>query len=201
MKVEEFNRSASTTGLILPSQGVIIVWKWSWDDNESDAVESDSSITSDVPEHYNPDLQSDISDSENDNSSSCIGISDTVTFKCIGTVHDHHAQETLSKVVQLQKTGVVSVRLKPEPENTHDSKAIAIQCLVDEEWHRIGYIVREALDEVHNALNQEKIVNVSFSWVKYLVVWQRSGPGFYAGVDITINGKWCSVIHKSASTR
>ena len=186
---------------MLPSQGVMIIWNWVWDDNQSDAESDSSSITSDLPEHYNPGLHSDISDSENDSSPPSTTTFDTVTFKCIGTVHDQHAQKTLSKVLELQKVGVVPVRLKPEPENLHDSKAVAFQCLVDGEWNRIGYIVREALDEVHIALNDGTIVNVAFSWVKYLVVWQRSGPGFYAGVDITIKGKWSTVVHKCASTR
>ena len=31
-------------------------------------------------------------------------------------------------------------------------------------------------------------------------VWLRSGPGFYAGINIALNGEWPSVVLKHAST-
>jgi hypothetical protein len=43
----------------------------------------------------------------------------------------------------------VSVKLHPEPNNPKDARAIAFKCIVDGQWHRIRYIVREVLDEVH----------------------------------------------------
>ena len=70
---------------------------------------------------------------------------------------------------------------------------------MDEKWYRIGYIVKEALDDVHNAPTQKLVMDVSFKWIKYFVIWMRSGPGYYAG--ITINGKWSSRVHRCASTR
>ena len=63
-------------------------------------------------------------------------------------------------------------------------------------------VIREALDDVHQALNQtDKVTNVAFAWVKYLVVWMRSGSGFYAGVNITIRGHWSIQVCHCASTR
>ena len=45
---------------------------------------------------------------------------------------------------------------------------------------RIGYIVGEALDHVHAALEEKKILEVKLAWAKYLVSWIHihSGPGF-----------------------
>ena len=43
----------------------------------------------------------------------------------------------------------MQVDLVPEPENPQDSKAIAFKCKVDGKWCVIGYVVREALDVVH----------------------------------------------------
>ena len=94
----------------------------------------------------------------------------------------------------------VPVKIVPEPDNQYDSKAIAFQCKVDSKWHKIGYIVREALDDVHRALVQKKIISVKFAWAKYLVVWMRSGPGYYAGINIALNGEWSHEVCRCAST-
>ena len=70
-----------------------------------------------------------------------------------------------------------------------DSKAIAFECNLESEWKIIGYIVREALDAVHDALNKHTITEIKVDWIKYIVHWSRSGPGWYAGVRITKEGK------------
>ena len=62
------------------------------------------------------------------------------------------------------------------------------------------YIVREALDDVHRALEQKKIISVKFAWAKYLVVWMCSGPGYYAGINIPLNGEWSPEVCHCAST-
>ena len=90
----------------------------------------------------------------------------------------------------------------PEPTNPVDAKAIAIKCqLEDSQWHRIGYIVREALDDVHAALQANAIASVSFGWVKFRVDFQRSGPGFYAGIAITCRGHWSARVCSCANTK
>lgn len=37
-------------------------------------------------------------------------------------------------------------------------------------------VIRELLDEVHQALNNHTIRRIKFAWVKYIVEWPRSGP-------------------------
>ena len=62
----------------------------------------------------------------------------------------------------------------------------------DGKWRKIGYIVREALDNAHRAQMQKKIISVNFVWVKYLVLnyaWMRSGPEYYAGINIAMDGE------------
>ena len=85
--------------------------------------------------------------------------------------------------------------------NSYDSKAVAFMCMVEGSWQRIGYVVRETLDEVHEAIRQRNILWVKFAWVKYLLQWVRSGPGFYAGINIARRGEWSETCLKSASTR
>ena len=61
-------------------------------------------------------------------------------------------------------------------------------------------MVREVLDIVHDAIKDNKIIYTKFSWVKYQVVWLRSGPGFYTGVDIALDGEWPQALVQHAST-
>jgi hypothetical protein len=113
-----------------------------------------------------------------------------------------NAQETLSQVGKLLRNGEqVPVDIIPEPSNQYDSKAIYFSCKVNGKWSKIGYIVREALDDVHLAYKNRSILEVKVAWAQYLVSWTRSGPGFYAGIDITVKGRWSQNICKCASTR
>ena len=66
---------------------------------------------------------------------------------------------------------------------------------------RIRYIVREALDHVHAASEEKKILEFKLVWAKYLVSWIHSGPVFYAGIDITVSGTWHCNVRRCASTR
>ena len=185
----------------LVPQGVLIIWDWSW--HEESQESSDSS--SDAAEGTNPYLQSD-SDSDSDSAPppetfTLPAQTHIVTFKCMGTTYDLHSQETLKKAGQLLTQGVnVPVKLVPEPENDFDANAIAFYSCIDKAWHRIGYVVKEALDHVYKAILEKTIIYVKFSWVKYRVMWLRSGPGYYAGVNIAINGEWPPVVVRHAST-
>lgn len=124
----------------------------------------------------------------------------TVTFKCIGATRDDEQQATLKLVCQLCDNGLsVPVNIQPEPTNQYDNKAIAFVAFMDEKWQRIGYVVKEALDDVHCALQDGKITKVEFSWVKFLLSFPRSGPGYYAGIKITRQGNWSRVVMSSAS--
>lgn len=95
----------------------------------------------------------------------------------------------------------MEVRIRPEPSDQFDAKAIRFECLIDQQWEIIGYIVRECLDEVHKALNERAILSVKIAWANYLVCWSRSGPGFYTGINITRSGEWHQVVVRSWSTR
>jgi len=61
------------------------------------------------------------------------------------------------------------VKLHHEPDNPKDTNIIAFMCKVEDDWERIGYIVKEALDDVHKAINANKIILVSFQWIKKII--------------------------------
>ena len=119
----------------------------------------------------------------------------------MGTIFDQSRQSALEKAADLMGKGEnVPIKLVPEPENKYDSKAVAFHCELEGKWYLIGYAVREVLDDVHTAIDEKKIISVKFAWVKYRVVWMRSGPGYYAGIDITLQGKWPKIVTQHAST-
>ena len=62
----------------------------------------------------------------------------------------------------------VPIVLTPEPTNPVNSRAIAFTCMVNGKWHRVGYVVNEILDEVHQALSRGEVVKVNFAWVEYI---------------------------------
>ena len=60
---------------------------------------------------------------------------------CIGTTKSGEYQNVLSKArKELSLKQAVSVRLMPEPNNPIDKSAIALQCYMNGNWMRIGYI-------------------------------------------------------------
>ena len=56
----------------------------------------------------------------------------------------------------------------------------------------------EACDNVHEAINQHKILSVSFAWVRLCVYFKN--PGWYAGIKITRSGDWSDVVVRSRSS-
>ena len=87
----------------------------------------------------------------------------------------------------LEQGVYVPVRLLPETNNPVDPKAIAFQCEVNDKYHMIGYVVKEA---VHDALHRSEKTSVEFKWIKYVSDWYRSVPGYFAGINVTKIGTW-----------
>ena len=103
-------------------------------------------------------------------------VTHTKVFKCIGASRDpNNCQEVLALASASQRLTQrsVEVQLRLEPTNPFHSRAVEFVCKVDNQWKRIGYVVREALDEVHDAMNKKIITSVEFGWVKYLLHWSR----------------------------
>lgn len=127
-------------------------------------------------------------------------VTHTITFKCIGTTKEAGYQELLRSISQLPFKDI-EVKLCPEPDNCYDSKAIAFMVNFDGKERRIGYVIRELLDEVHHCITSHEIKKVQFAWIKYIVEWPRCGPGYFCGIDITKKGQWSNNAIKFQSTR
>ena len=176
---------------LLPD-GVLVVWKWESDGDvhvESEGDKQDSDSEEDGLDHNDQDTYAQEQPSH------------TLTFKCIGTTRDTRYQEALHLVSTRKPVEQVQVTLQPEPDNPVDSRAIAFVTTVDNVQYTIGYVVREVLDELHEAIKLKQILDVRFAWVKYLVQWTRSGPAYYCGVNITRKGEWSQNVTRYQSTR
>ena len=169
-----------------------LVWKWDWARADTNHCTEIGANGCDI----------DSVDSEQDIEQIKETTLDTVRFKVIGVTRDKKYQHALERANErICSDKVVEVDIFKEPNNPIDSKAIVFKCFLEDQWHRIGYIVKEALDDVHEALSTNSIVGVKFGWVKFRFDFQQSGPGFYAGVDITRIGAWSSTVHACASPK
>ena len=131
--------SVNTSGLKLHPQGVLVIWEWEWDGSSGDKSDGHEAVEKD--QNINEYLMSDQEDGNEDTESVApLPLHyHAVTFKCIGSVHDSHAQEILKRVSAMLKLAKeVPVKIEPEP---YDSKAIVFKCKLDDEWHSIGYDV------------------------------------------------------------
>ena len=125
------------------TEGALVIWEWDWLDWNSPSLHD--TTPPDKPQHV-------VDDQEVDSATTDPAqvIQHTVRFKCIGVTKEQSYQETLAQVAQLHRSGLdVEVKLSPEPSNPIDSKAIAFTCKIGDSWQKVGYVVHEALDEVH----------------------------------------------------
>ena len=192
--MEQFSKVVDVHNLRLMPKGLGVVWEWNWLESHSTDETSDDD---DDKAGESTGTGSEFSEESDD-----VESMDTVTFKCIGASREVHSQEALASAKQkMDKGEAVTVRILPEPNNPYDSNAIAFQCKVDDNWVTIGYIVKEVLQHVHAAIQSKSIISVEFKWIKYIVMWSRSGPGFYAGINITRKGDWPREVRLSSSTQ
>ncbi len=130
------------------------------------------------------------------------GRTHTIPFKVIGCTKETRYQDVLRRASSLRNAGVaIPVELRIEPGNPVDPNAIAFMCSVDGCFERVGYVVKEARDAVHDALTRNDITLIKLKWVKYVTDWYRMGPGFFAAVNITKKGVWPTNVVMVKSTR
>ena len=202
LQVEEFAKSIDVSQYkLFRDNQVFVIWDWAWLDDVEDGEQVNSSNDEDGDDASttNHQLQSDDDESDNTDEPVVPPITHSVVFKCIGANKEKRYQELLALASKKLKDGqTVPVQLKKEPTNCFDSRAIAFMCKADKEWERIGYVVSEALPDVHNAMDADKILAVRFDRIMVKVYYKN--PGWYAGIIITLNGTWSKTVCQSCST-
>ena len=151
----------------------MVIWKWQWIEQEEFDSGSEISQTSSDLSHKNSDKDT----SDSDAGSECFPeTTHSVVFKCIGVLKEQRYQETLALAANIIQAGQeIPVQLQKEPNNPVDTRAIVFECKVDDKWERIGYVVREALDEVHDAIDRNLIWKVNCDWVIHCPISKRQG--------------------------
>lgn len=130
-------------------------------------------------------------DSEDDpDDDSISAITHSVVFKCIGCNKENRYQELLALAKRKSTKDDVNilVKLQPEPNNPIDTKAIAFMCKAENNWERIGYVVQEALDDVHEVINTNKILGISFQWIKFIILRPLDGMQESKSLEV-VNGQ------------
>lgn len=154
-------------------------------DSGTDSCKDEDDDISIIPESVE-----EYSESEEDEDSA-LCVPHTVVFKCIGSNRDARCQAVLRQARdRMLSRWTVLVRMRPEPTNIADSRAIVFECELGDNWEKIGYVVTEILDEVHQVMLRNLIMSVEFKCVKYVTHWTRSGPGYFAGINVTKYGPW-----------
>ena len=132
MQPEEFRQSIDINDLILPKQGIVMIWKWRWTKDEPSKEERcDSVIQQPSKSDGEPEDSSDEAVKADERSH-------TIVFKCIGTNKTRDYQAVLQKARNLIASGLsVPVQLSPEPHNPYNSRAIAFTCYMDGQWQTV----------------------------------------------------------------
>lgn len=199
IQVQEFAHVVKVDEMSRLPDGVLVVWKWELVDCDAGTESgSESSYQSSREVISETSMEPDEDETEESNDDP-VG-THTLTFKCVGTTKEDVYQKTLSHISNHQPIEAFEVKLVREPDNEYDARAISFVATVEGREQRIGYVVRDVLDEVHHALEEESITCVVFSWVKYLVQWRRSGIGYYCGINITKKGEWSANAVRCQST-
>lgn len=137
---------------------MFVMWDWTWMDEMSS--DEDSNGNNSAAEKYNEESSP---DDDDDADNSIPSITHSVVFKCIGNLKEARYQEVLALANKKKNEGCgIPVKIVKEPNNPVDTRAIAFMCHVEQEWERIGYVVHEALDDVHTAMDEKKILDIRF---------------------------------------
>ena len=155
-QVSECSLEICIENMQLHQLGVFVIYEWKWEDIDEHVDGSTSEIN--TPSSHSPSLPSSPIIT-NAPVTTTPTVTHIITFKCIRAVRDENQQRALEHAFIARGRGeTVRVKLEPEPTNAYDSKAIAFMCMVEGSWKRIGYVVRETLDEVHKAIRQRNIL-------------------------------------------
>ena len=191
---DEFDHCIPIGDKIFYEKKVFVIWKWTWEESAEDIEQESTGNMSDesIGESSGEDNDADLNTSL---------LTHSVIFKCMGATKTVRSQEILAEAAQkLKKEESVGVMLRKEPKNPKDSRAIAFDCKLKNDWELIGYVAKEALNSVHEAIDSKKILSIKFEWIRFITHWSRSGAGWYCGIKISKLGEWPKEVVRCSSS-
>lgn len=120
-------------------------------------------------------------------------------FKVLGTCFCTERQNILEQAYEYfnEYNRPVSVRLKQEPDNPHDSNAIAVFIQTDAEFEKVGYIASELTKHVQPFLKDPhfhtEVKRIRFR-TTYMMI------GFYITIELSKKGLWHNDIIKASKS-
>ena len=115
----------------------------------------------------------------------------TEYFSLKGSSYHEDCQKALRKCKQLQlKKQHIELRVNPEPTNIRDKNAITVEVQLDGTWHRIGYIQKEKLRKVTEALKKTEIDKVQFKSIGFMFIPDLNDWLYHPCVLITKSHQW-----------
>lgn len=118
-------------------------------------------------------------------------------FKVLGVCYSVERQKSLERAYEhlYEYNRPVFAKLEKEPDNVHDSNAIAVYIMTDDNYEKVGYIASELTKYVHTHLNTPdfhvSVEKITFC-TKYLLV------GFYLTISLSKKGLWHNAVIKAS---
>ena len=112
--------------------------------------------------------------------------------------HVESAKKELEQNPLIRKD--VTARIRPEPENEKDEKAIIVEINYGGGYKPVGYIAKELTKFLHPLKALKKITDVGIKHIKFRTAFRNIG--YYITIIITRKGPWgTKVIAASAKVR
>lgn len=121
----------------------------------------------------------------------------TLPFKVLGVTFKHRQMHLEAASKKLENGEEVRVDIQPEPDNDHDSNAIAVLLNYGSGWHTVGYIAKELTNEIHPLLKKSNI-KVAISHIRFRLSYLLIG--YYLTLNITRKGQWSPKVISASKT-
>ena len=149
----------NTTATKLVPEGLFVLWNWEWIEpgNDSPALSASPSTSGNSDEELSSEGDKTSTAADDETSDLEPVQKHTVTFKCIGASRYPECREVLALAAKRMREGqTIDVMPCPEPHNKYDAKAIVFVIKENDKWKCVGYVVREALDSIHEAMKKRR---------------------------------------------
>lgn len=165
-----------------------VLWKLS---------ETDTADTS-VPDTQSPgsDNSSCNEDSNSEPEESTV-ITHRLPFKVMGTCYSSKYQKALQEAYDYlyEHNRHIFAKLEAEPENPHDTNAIAVYIMSSSDYEKVGYLASELTRFVHPLL-KDPTLKVTVKQIRFCTTFLMIG--FYLTIDITRTGLWEKSVIKAS---
>ncbi|CAB3993848.1 single-stranded-DNA-specific exonuclease [Paramuricea clavata] len=126
-----------------------------------------------------------------------IDVQHSLPFKVLGTCKSVERQSILEEANSYlnEYNRPVFVQLEREPDNAHDSNAIAVFVMTDNDFFKVGYIASELTQYVHPCLDDPSF-EVSVKNIRFSTTWMM--VGYYITIELSKKGLWHKNVVKAS---